>query len=145
MEKLAEGIEGWNEYHQGDLEVGWFVCNSLAYSLAGEEIKFLSGQVKDAGEIEIAVFTATYLVYFKGVPGATGPSYRIIPRTRLSHLEVRSAPAVIPARSMRQDHGTESFAVEYGDSPKFTLPCAPDTYNRKIHDFAPTLWADLLR
>ena len=145
MSKLSDGVEGWSSYHQANREAAWFVCNSLAYSLAGEEIRFLSGQVysQGQGEIEIAAYTATHLIYCKGVPGARGPAYRIIPRTRLSLLEVHSAPAVISVRSMEQQGSMASCAVEYGDSTKFTLPCAPETYRSDIDDFVLSLQADL--
>lgn len=147
MSKLHDGIEGWNSYHQANSEAVWFVCNSLAYSLAGEEIEFLSGLVhsRESGKIEIAAYTPTYLIYFNGVPGTSGPAYTIIPRTQLSRLEVRGAPAVIPPRRMEQRESTGSYAVEYGDSTKFTIPVAPNHYHRDIDKFLRSLWPDLVK
>ena len=145
VSKLSAGIYDWHNYQRDREAAVWSLCNSLAHSLAGGKIEFLTGHVHslDTGEIEIAAYTAHFLVYWRGVPGPDGPVYRILPRRSLSVLEVHSAPMVLPAPSMHYN-STGSYGVEYGDSLRFSLPLASRERDYDGLDaFAPSLWKDL--
>lgn len=145
--ELEEGIYDWDRFQGGNRDTSWRICNSLAFALNGSDIEFLAGEVHsfEEAEVEIAAYTKQHLIYYRGNPDKTGPSFRVVSRRTISEVVIHSAPKTItvPRFSIASMGAYEVF---YGDGIHFNLPLGRRNVNpERLDSFIPSLVEDLLK
>lgn len=145
IEKNAWGV--MQEYAKLGRSMEMYLINAFAFVLDDEEPILITGTVADPENhtVELAVFTKSRLLYFKGESRAETPAIQIIPRSSLTELTILSAPLVVSAPRF-EGNGRSSYALAYGTIASFNLPImawADDDVQQTLDGFLPELFADL--
>lgn len=132
-----------SEYDDLSTEARVNFVNSIAFALNDEKPILTTEQITDAENnmIELAIFTESRVLYFKGKSEAKPPAIRVIPRHTLEGLTILGSTTVIDAG--RYLNNRAQYALTYANGIEFKLPlthastdmiepinqCLPELYN----------------